>query len=780
MVKNAVIVPVGAKGGFVVKRPAGDRSGLREEVVACYRQFISALLDLTDNLLAGGCLSPPDLVRYDGDDPYLVVAADKGTAAFSDIANEVAAGYRFWLGDAFASGGVAGYDHKKMGITARGAWECIRQHFQTAEIAYEREPFTVVGIGDMSGDVFGNGILLSRNIKLLAAFDHRHIFIDPEPDPETSFRERQRLFELPGSSWADYDPGIISEGGGVYPRSLKSIRLSPQACAALGTRSESLTPGDLVRSVLRAPVDLLWNGGIGTFVRATSERDSDVGDRSNDAVRITAAALRCRVVGEGGNLGLTQLARIEYARHGGRIDTDFIHNAGGVSCSDHEVNIKILLDQVVAEGDLTLKQRNLLLEEMTDEVARLVLQDCYWQSRCIGLDEYRAPELIAEHARLMRALEQKGGLSRALEYLPDAQALAERQAAGEGLARPEIAMLVSYAKHDLYQQLLDSDLPEDPCLTPELERYFPTPLRQRFRDHIHTHRLRREILASSVANRVINRTGSTFVFRLQEELGVDAAAAVRTYIVVWEVFGMRRLWSAVVELDTRVPDRLQRQMLSSAARLMAQASRWLLKNGEAGTAVAERIERYRRRVQELTVQLSELVGEDYQAALEASAAPLREAGVPADLALWVAGFELLSRAFDLVEVAEACGTEMAAAAQVYFALGAALELDWLFSQIAALPTQDRWLAEARAVFRDDLLGHHRSLCVAVLTGGMAETSAASKLEAWRHQNHRAVDSWLRLLGQLKSQDEPDLAMLSVAVRAVQRLAASAVPRRAAS
>jgi glutamate dehydrogenase len=774
MVKNAVIVPVGGKGGFIVKRPAADRSALHEEVVACYRQFISALLDLTDNLAVDRCLPPPDLVRYDGDDPYLVVAADKGTAAFSDIANEVAAGYGFWLGDAFASGGASGYDHKKMGITARGAWECIRQHFQAAEIHYEKEPFTVVGIGDMSGDVFGNGILLSHNIKLLAAFDHRHIFIDPDPDPQKSFRERQRLFALPRSSWSDYDPGIISEGGGVYPRSLKSIQLSPQARAALGTQSESLTPAEVVRAVLRAPVDLLWNGGIGTFVRASDERDSDVVDRSNDAVRITAAALRCRVVGEGGNLGLTQLARIEYARRGGRIDTDFIHNAGGVSCSDHEVNIKILLDQVVAEGDLTRKQRNLLLEEMTDEVARLVLRDCYWQNRCIGLDEYRAPQLIAEHGRLMRALEHKGALSRALEDLPNDEALAERQTSGAGLTRPEIAMLVSYAKYDLYQQLVASDLPEDPCLAPELARYFPAPLRQRLHEQIYTHRLRREILASSVANRVINRTGSTFVFRLQEELGVDAAATVRAYIVAWEVFAMRRLWSAVAGLDARVPDRLQREMLSSAARLMARACRWLLKHDEGGPAVAERIERYRGRVQDLGNQLPELVDEGHQAELDRVADPFRDAGVPADLALWVAGFDLLSRAFDLVEVAQACGTEMAPAAQVYFALGAALELDWLAGHIAALPTQDRWLTEARAAFRDDLLGHHRSLCIAVLTGGMSETSAVSKLQAWRHQNHRAVDSWLRLLAELKSQDQPDLAMLSVALRAVQRLAASAV------
>ena len=776
MVKNALIVPVGAKGGFVIKRPLPDRAALREEVAACYKQLISGLLDLTDNLTDGHCTPPPDLIRYDDDDPYLVVAADKGTATFSDTANAVAAGYGFWLGDAFASGGATGYDHKKMGITARGAWECVRQHFQAAGVVYNRDPFTVVGIGDMSGDVFGNGMLYSRNIKLVAAFDHRHIFIDPDPDPEASYEERKRLFELPGSSWADYDSVLISGGGGVYARSLKAVRLSPQARTLLDVHNELLTPAELVRALLRAPVDLLFNGGIGTYVRASSERDADVGDRGNDAVRVTAASVRCRVVGEGGNLGLTQLARIELARKGGRLDTDFIHNAGGVSCSDHEVNIKILLDQVVAEGDMTVKQRNRLLEEMKDEVARLVLQDCYWQGRCIGLDELRAPDLVAEHGRFIRTLEQRGELDRALELLPDEETLAERQAAGEGLTRPEIAVLVSYAKHTLCQALLDSDLPESPCLARELERYFPTPLREGFRQRIHAHRLRREILAGSVANRLINRTGSTFVFRLQEELDVDAAMAVRAYLIAWEVFELRRLWTGVAALDTRVDDLLQRRMLSAGARLIARASRWLLKNAGGHLDPSIQIDRYRERISELSGRLPELLDQERKDAMEAVAAPLREAGVPEALALWVAGFDTLSRAFDLVEVTEACGVGIDAAAQVYFGLGAALELDWLAAQITALPTQDRWVAAARADYRDDLLGNHRSLCIAVLSGGMADSSAASRLESWRRQNHRAVDAWLALLADLESQQRPNLAMISVAVRELSKLVMSTQPR----
>jgi glutamate dehydrogenase len=776
MVKNAVIVPVGAKGGFVLKWPPAERSALGAEIAACYRQLVSGLLDLTDNLCGDHCRPPPDLIRYDGDDPYLVVAADKGTATLSDTANEVAAAYGFWLGDAFASGGATGYDHKAMGITARCAWECVKQHFIAADIPFLREPFTVAGIGDMSGDVFGNAMLLCSNIKLIAAFDHRHIFIDPDPDPKSSLEERRRLFELPGSSWADYDPELISEGGGVYPRSLKAIRLSVQAAAALGTGAASLIPADLIRTILRAPVDLFFNGGIGTYVRATTERDADVGDRANDGVRVTSADLRCRVVGEGGNLGLTQLARIELARRGGRLDTDFVHNAGGVSCSDHEVNIKILLDQVVANGDMTLKQRNLLLEEMTDEVTRLVLQDCYWQGRAIGLEELRSPELLPEHARFVRALEQRRVLSRSLEYLPDEETLAEWQGAGEGLSRPEIAVLISYAKHSLYEALLASDLPEDQCLAPELERYFPRPIRERFADRIPAHRLRREILASVVANRLVNRMGSTFLFRLQEELGADAGAIVRACVTAWEVLRMRRLWSGVARLDGKVPDLLQRQMLWRGTQLVTRATRWLLKYADGPIRVSERIERYQRPIGELAAELPELLDERRRADLEEATASLAQAGVPADLAGWVAGFEALSRAFDLVEVAEAGGVGVTEAARVHFALGAALQLDWLAGCISALPTGDRWLAEARAGFRDELFEYHRTLCITVLTSGMPAASPAARLQTWRHLHHAAVDAWLGLLGELEARDEPDLAMLSVALRAVHKLAVSAVSK----
>ncbi len=774
LVKNAVIVPVGAKGGFVVKTPPteGGREALRAEVEACYRIFIAGLLDLTDNLDDEGCRPPPRLVRYDGDDPYLVVAADKGTATFSDIANEVAAGYGFWLGDAFASGGRAGYDHKKMGITARGAWESVRLHFRAAGIDYDNQSFTVAGIGDMSGDVFGNGLLWSRNSRLLAAFDHRHIFLDPSPDPEASFLERQRLFALPGSSWADYDAKLISEGGGVYPRSLKSVRLSPEARGALGISAESLTPANLISAILKAPVDLLWNGGIGTYVKASWERHADVGDRVNDVLRVDARNLRCRVVGEGGNLGLTQAARIEYALGGGRLDTDSVHNAGGVNCSDHEVNIKILLDRVVADGDMTGKQRDRLLEEMTEEVAELVLRDCYWQSFAIGLDQFGSTSLWPEQVRLLRQLEQAGQLDRALEFLPDDETLARRQSQAIGMTRPELALLHSYAKHTFYQALLESDLPDDPCMRPELQRYFPRPIRERFSGRIDTHKLRREILATIVSNRLINRFGATFAFRLEEELGASAAAVARAYAVVWDVFELRRLWSGVAALDGVVEEVVRLECIAAARQLAARACRWLLQRHGEKIQISSLIELYRQPVAAIAERLPALLEELHPSPGEETEPPARPA-VPDVLARWVGSFDCLFSALDIVDVAQRAHTDPVDTAQVYFSLGMDLELDWLVQRITGLGSQDRWHAEARAGLRDDLYARQRELCAAVLGGAMAGTSALSKVEAWRHQNHGAVERYRRMLGELRAQDKVDMAMLSVVLREVRRLAASA-------
>ncbi len=774
MVKNAVIVPVGAKGGFVVKRPPekGGREALREEVIGCYRLFISGLLDVADNLVDGVSHTAADIVRYDGDDTYLVVAADKGTATFSDIANEVSASYGFWLGDAFASGGRAGYDHKKMGITARGAWEAVRQHFRAADIGNQGAGFSVVGIGDMSGDVFGNGLLWSQRIRLLAAFDHRHIFIDPDPDPQAGFAERKRLFELPSSSWADYDETLISEGGGVYPRHLKSIQLSEQARAMLGVESTSLTPAALISAILRAPVDLLWNGGIGTYVKASSERHNDVGDHINDSLRVNADELRCQVVGEGGNLGLTQLARIEYARAGGHLDTDFIHNAGGVDCSDHEVNIKILLDTVLAAGDMTRKQRDQLLEQMSDEVAGLVLEDCYWQANCIGLEHDQAAELLPEHRQMLRQLEKDGHLNRALEFLPDEVELKERQSAGEGLCRPELSVVISYAKHSLYQQLLDSDLPEDGCMTPELERYFPGPIRERFMDQIHAHRLRREILSTVVANRLVNRFGTTFCFRLQDDLGVSAAAVARACAVVWSVFDLRRLWSAAADLLQEADPAVLSRQLWRARRLARGLCRRLLQQHGENIPTGDLIERYRHPVRSLSEGLCELEDERLCADLKEERESLEAAGLPADLAAWVAGLGELQGGMEVADVARDVHVDPQEAALVYFAQGADLSLDWVQRKLEALPSHDRWHAIARAGLRDQLFSCRGRLCRSVFGGAMADTSAVSKLEAWGHQNHAAVERYRHLIYDLRSLEKVDMAMISVLLRELNGLAES--------
>ena len=554
MVKNALIVPVGAKGGFVVKRP-GD------QVVECYTTFISGLLDITDTISGGEVVPPADVVRHDGDDPYLVVAADKGTATFSDIANGVAEEYGFWLGDAFASGGSVGYDHKAMGITARSAWVSVQRHFRELGVDVQAEDFTVAGVGDMSGDVFGNGMLLSQHIRLVAAFDHRHVFLDPDPDAARSCEERRRLFEKPRSSWDDYDRELISEGGGIYPRTAKSIEITPQVREALEIDAERLTPSELIQAILRAPVDLLWNGGIGTYVKASFETHADVGDKANDAVRVDARTLRARVVGEGGNLGFTQRGRVEYAAGGGRINTDAIDNAGGVNCSDHEVNIKVLLDSVVDAGDMTVKQRNALLAEMTEAVAERVLRGSYTQTQALSLARAQAPAMLDVHDRMMRDLEAAGRLDRALEALPDSETVAERRQAGAGLTQPELAVVLAYSKITLYAELLETDLPEDQALGAELSRYFPAPLPERFGEQIAAHRLRREIVATRVTNDLVDRAGTTFVFRLREDTGAAAADIARAYAVARDVFDVRSLWADVEALDGQVAADVQYEML---------------------------------------------------------------------------------------------------------------------------------------------------------------------------------------------------------------------------
>ncbi|HZB59496.1 MAG TPA: NAD-glutamate dehydrogenase [Actinomycetota bacterium] len=771
MVKNAVIVPVGAKGGFVVKQPPaeGGREALMDEVVACYSTMMRGLLDITDNRVDGKVVPPADVVRYDDDDPYLVVAADKGTATFSDLANSIAQEYGFWLDDAFASGGSAGYDHKKMGITARGAWESVKQLFRETGLDTQSTDFTVVGIGDMSGDVFGNGMLLSRHIKLVGAFNHLHVFLDPDPDPEVGFAERERLFALPRSSWSDYDTGKISEGGGVWPRSAKSIPLSEQVRRALDIQAEALTPHELINAMLKAPVDLLWNGGIGTYVKAARETHGDVGDRTNDAVRVNGGELQAKVVGEGGNLGFTQLGRIEYALHGGRINTDFIDNSGGVDCSDHEVNIKILLNQVVADGDMTRKQRDKLLADMTDDVATAVLQDNYRQVQAISVTEAQAPQLLDEHARLMRRLERANRLDRRLEFLPNNEELAERRAAGGGLTRPELAVLLAYAKIVLQEELVASDVPEDEYLADDLERYMPPKLREKFRKQLRRHPLRRDIIATYVTNSMVNRAGSTFANRLRDETGARPPDVARAYTVAREVFDIRRLWKDLATLDTVVPADVQLELQAEGRKMIERSALWFLRNRRQPMDIAATVSHFAPGIASLAQELPKLLAPADSESLERLAERFTAAGVPPELASRVASLDALFSGLNVIEVATACGETVETVAAVYFALGYRLDLHWLRDQIAKLPAETHWQTLAQGALRDDLYSEQRQLTIEVLKPGTEDKDADTLIDAWLEENASAIERANAILSDLKEAETLDIAMLSVALREIRTL-----------
>ena len=718
-VKNAVIVPAGAKGGFVVNRPPADAARLREEVEACYRLFIGALLDVTDNLVNGRVVPPNQVVRYDDDDPYLVVAADKGTAAFSDVANEIACARGFWLGDAFASGGKHGYDHKAMGITARGAWESVRRHFRHLKIDPDHDDFTVVGIGDMSGDVFGNAMLLAEHIQLVAAFDHRHVFLDPDPDPAKSFAERRRLFELPRSSWADYDAAHISAGGGVYARTLKSIPITPavRARLAIADGVDALTPAEVIRALLQAPVDLLYNGGIGTYVKARTETHAAVEDKSNDAVRVDGHDLRCRSVAEGGNLGFTQDGRVEYALAGGRINTDAIDNSAGVDTSDHEVNIKILLDGAVRDGELGEIDRNVLLVSMTDEVAALVLRDNYRQNR--ALDNARAGAVVMDqvHTRFMHALESGGHLNRELERLPTDEELAERHQLGLGLTAPELAVLLAYAKIALEEELLASELPDDPDFMPELVRTFPYAVRERFLDRIRTHTLRREITATALVNGLVNRAGTTFAFRLSEETGAHGPDIVRAHEAARAIFDQDALWRDIEALDRTLDVDVQTGMYLASRRLVERGARWLLRNRPQPLPVAATVAFFAVPVARLAAMAS------VSPKIEPATAEYVAQGVPRELAQRIAALDHLPRALDIAELADAHHVEVETVAATYDEVGDKLRFEWLGDRIVELPRADRWDALARNALREDAATQYRRVVDAALTRGRTRRRA---------------------------------------------------------
>ncbi|MEU0029998.1 NAD-glutamate dehydrogenase [Streptomyces sp. NPDC006335] len=774
MVKNTVIVPVGAKGGFVAKQlpdPSVDRDAWLAEGIASYKTFISALLDITDNMVAGEVVPPADVVRHDEDDTYLVVAADKGTATFSDIANGVAEQYNFWLGDAFASGGSAGYDHKGMGITARGAWESVKRHFRELDLDTQSEDFTVVGIGDMSGDVFGNGMLLSEHIRLVAAFDHRHIFIDPKPDAATSYAERRRIFELPRSSWADYNTELISAGGGIFPRTAKSIPVNAHVREALGIEDKvtKMTPADLMKAILKAPVDLLWNGGIGTYVKASTETHADVGDKANDPIRVDGADLRVRVVGEGGNLGLTQLGRIEFALHGGKINTDAIDNSAGVDTSDHEVNIKILLNGLVTEGDMTVKQRNKLLAEMTDEVGRLVLRNNYAQNTAIANALAQSKDMLHAQQRFMRHLVREGHLDRALEFLPTDRQIRERLGAAQGLTSPETAVLLAYTKITVAEELLHTSLPDDPYLHGLLHTYFPAALREKFPEHIDNHPLHREITTTVLVNDTVNTGGTTYLHRLREETGASLEEIVRAQTVARAIFRSGVVWDGVEALDNKVEAAVLTRIRLHSRRLVERGTRWLLNNRPQPLQLAETVEFFGGRVEQVWSQLPKLLrGADlewYQKIYD----ELSGAGVPDELAARVAGFSSAFPTLDIVSVADRMDRDPMDVAEVYYDLADRLHITQLMDRIIELPRADRWQSMARASIREDLYAAHSALTADVLAVGNGTSTPEQRFKAWEEKNAPILSRARTTLEEIRSSDAFDLANLSVAMRTMRTL-----------
>ena len=771
-VKNAVIVPVGAKGGFVAKclPEEGSREEIQTEGIACYQTFIRGLLDITDNLVSGALTPPSDVVRHDEDDPYLVVAADKGTATFSDIANSIAEEYGFWLGDAFASGGSQGYDHKGMGITAKGAWESVKRHFREQGLNTQQEVFSVVAIGDMAGDVFGNGMLLSDQILLTAAFNHQHIFIDPTPDQTTSYAERQRLFELPRSSWSDYQKGLISKGGGVFSRQAKSVPISAEMKRSFDISEDSLTPNDLISALLKAPVDLIWNGGIGTYVKASHETHAEVGDKANDSLRVDGRDLRCKVLGEGGNLGFTQLGRMEFCLNGGAANTDFIDNAGGVDCSDHEVNIKVLLNEVVAQGDMTLKQRNALLKQMTDEISTLVLKHNYSQVQAISIAQNHALIAMDEYIRLIDRLESEGKLDRELEYIPSEEQLLQRKADGKGLTRPELSVLISYAKAEMKEALIESWVTEDSFLAQEIENAFPQCLIERFPGQIGEHRLRREIIATQIANNLVNRMGMTYVHSLRQSTGAGYGQIAAAYVTAREVFGIDRLWAEIEALDYQVPFDIQSAMMAELIRLQRRASHWFLRNYRHSLNVTNCIEQFRPGIEAISLSISKLLKGGPRDSWSEKFQQWAEAGVPESLAELIAAADSLYSLLGVIQVAEETGEELDQVAEIYFQLGERLELHWFDLQVRDFDARNHWQALARDSFRDDLNTQQRALTTSALRFKHLQDLDCSPVELWLEQHLPFIRRWESMLADLRNAKVRDCAIFSVAIRELLELA----------
>jgi glutamate dehydrogenase len=774
-VKNAVIVPVGSKGGFVVKQPpkTGGREAFLAEGIECYKTLIRGLLDLTDNYAPDGSIvAPQSVVRHDGDDAYLVVAADKGTATFSDIANGVSEEYGHWLGDAFASGGSVGYDHKAMGITAKGAWECVKRHFREIGKNIQEEEFSVAGVGDMGGDVFGNGMILSKKIKLVAAFNHLHIFIDPTPDCEKTWVERKRLFDAI-KGWDHYDKSLISKGGGIFERSAKKIELTPEIRTLLNLADsvKSLSPNELMKSILKAKVELLWFGGIGTYIKDTHESDADTGDRGNDAIRVNGSDLNCLVVGEGANLGCTQRGRIEFALNGGRINTDAIDNSAGVDCSDHEVNIKILLNRVVANGDMTMKQRNALLGRMTDEVGALVLRDNYLQSQAISMLQDRALDLLDQQSRLMKFLERQGRLNREVELLPNEEVLAERQAAQKGLTRPEIAVIMPYSKIWLFDKLMESDLPDDPRLEDDLLRYFPSDLQIEFKSQIGNHMLRREIIATHTTNSLVNRVGASFVTQVMENTNATPDDIARAYLITRDAFGLRETWEAIEALDNKVAAQEQIRMLQQVNRLIDRGTKWFLRNGERPLDIGKAVESFSTGLRKLGEKLEEVLPANVLEVHLNQAQTFIDNGVPAELAKSVAGKVVLVSGCDIVGIAHNREMDVVDVSKIYFEVGARFDLGWMRAMGEQLGLKNHWQKLAVGSLIEDLYTYQSTLTHKALDACIEGVDALKGLEKWIADNQVVVGQTDQMLAEMKSTPGIDFAMLTVAAKQLRDMIA---------
>ncbi len=766
-VKNSVIIPSGAKGGFILKAlpPQADRGTIQAEVIYCYKSFIRGLLDLTDNIKENKVIRPKDVVCYDDEDPYLVVAADKGTSTFSDIANSISKEYLFWLGDAFASGGSTGYDHKKMGITARGAWESVRRHFRELNRSIDDPSYqmTVVGIGDMSGDVFGNGMIYSSNIKLVGAFDHRHIFIDPNPDPKKSYKERVRLFNLPASSWENYDAKLISKGGGVFKRTTKTIPLSSEIKKLLDIKDNSLAPNELIRALLKAPVDLLFNGGIGTYVKASTESDMDVSDKTNDFCRINGSDLRCLVVAEGGNLGFTQLGRIEYALQGGLINTDSIDNSAGVDCSDHEVNIKILLNAAVSTGKLTENKRNNLLAEMTEEVAALVLKDNYNQALTMSFSALSAARYVGLYQSYLKELETTGVVDRAVEFLPDDKTILDRKSAGKGLTRPELSILMAYSKIHIESEILKSTITEDPYFIQTLVDSFPEKLQKTYRPYMQKHRLWREIIATQISNQIVNEMGITFVYRAQIETGASVAEIIKAHTISCKIFGATALETLVDSLGTKIPVELQYELLHYVRTLLNLSTRWFLRSHHLRNDIGKTIEHFSEKINKLAPIIPDLMSGVTKKYLSELMERFVQHGFSKDIASRIAVYRALYTSLNIIEVSTKHNFDLLKTAKIYFDVGGQFNLVWFRDQISADSREGHWNTLARLTLRDELDGLQKMITVAIMRSNN-EGNVKTLVKNWVKEHHRSIERWEKVLQLLHGSELVDYTMFFIALR----------------